>query len=141
MASPKLEDFLPLISLLLFLVGAVLSFHNLSARDRGTARAAYIWMSIPGTVTVALHIGHLIYAEHYYPGYVDNPFFLVFILLYVTFNPGWAVFPAVLVCAGFSRSSSPADKSALLLCCLLAALWIWGFLIDIYLLPNIQIEG
>lgn len=95
---------------------------------------------MPGAALAAVHIGRLIYSAYYYPGSFD-PLFLGFVGIYAFFNPGWLVFPAVLIRSGFAKSSDPADGFDLLMCGLLAALWIWGFWIEVFLILKISEIG
>jgi hypothetical protein len=132
------HDFLPFLSVLTFLGCTVMAARNLFAQDRGGARAAYIWLSLPGTLVAALAIGQLLYVAYSIPGAVSSPFAAWFILIYATYNPGWIIFPTVLVGNAVSKSSNPGDGFSLLMCCLLAALWLWGLWIDNNLLPRIM---
>jgi hypothetical protein len=100
--------------------------------------AAYIWLSLPGTLVAALAIGQLLYVAYSIPGAVNNPFAAWFMLLYATCNPGWIIFPTVIVGNAVSKSSNPGDGFSLLMCCLLAALWLWGYLIDNIFGPRIM---
>jgi hypothetical protein len=132
------HDFLPFLSVLTFLGCTVMAARNLFAPDRGGTRAAYIWLSLPGTLVAALAIGQLLYVAYSIPGAVSSPFAAWFILIYATYNPGWIIFPTVLVGNALSKSSNPGDGFSLLMCCLLAALWLWGLWIDNNLLPRIM---
>jgi|HubBroStandDraft_6_1064221.scaffolds.fasta_scaffold734361_1 hypothetical protein len=72
MISPPthVRELMPLLSMMAFLGCAVLAFHNLFAPDRGGARVAYIWLSLPGMLVAAFAIGQLFF---YDPGSISNP--------------------------------------------------------------------
>jgi len=137
-ATHTFKEFVPLLSMIAFLGCAALAFHNLFAPDRGGSRAAYVWLSLPGTLIAGLAIGQLLYQAYSIPGAVNNPFVAWFILIYAILNPGWIIFPTVLVSNAILKSSNPGDGFSLLMCCLLMALWLWGYLIDNVFLPRIS---
>ena len=131
-------EILPQCSLLLFLVCAAVSFYILITLDSGAARAAYIWMSVPGAAIAAIHIGFLINRGYSDPTSLANSLFVWFLLIYASLNPGWIIFPVVLIRNVFAKSSEPVNNFTWLICCLFSALWVWGFWIDTFVIPKIM---
>jgi hypothetical protein len=127
---------LPDLSVLTFLGCAGMAAFYLFLRDR--ARIAYIWLSLPGTLLAAIAIGQFVYVAYSMPNVIANPIVFLIILIYATFNPGWIIFPTVLVRNATSKSSIPLSGFSLLMCCLLMVLWVWGFWIDNSVWPRMM---
>ena len=126
---------LPDLSVLTFLGCVGMAALYLFVLDRG--RIAYIWLSLPGTLLAAIAIGRFVYVAYSKPNVIANPIVLLIMLIYATFNPGWIIFPTVLVRSATSKSSIPLNGFSLLICCLLMVLWLWGFWIDNSVWPRV----
>jgi hypothetical protein len=110
---------------------------HLSKLDQWSVRVAYVWLSLPGTLVAALTIGQFVYAACVSPKLTLNPFALSLVAMSAILNPGWIIFPTVLIKNATAESSSPVDGFFFMMCCLLTALWLWGFWIDNSVMPRI----
>jgi hypothetical protein len=129
------SDLVASLSPYLFVGCAGAACWNLT-RKQGSARAAYIWMSVPGTLLAVIYTA----GYFYYLSAFDGPplvifFVVMWMMMYSLLNPGSWIFPIVIVW-NVLAGPRPSDAKTWIGCVVLAALWVWGLVFDSVFLPK-----
>jgi hypothetical protein len=137
-----LDRFFPQLLWPLFIGCTYLAYRSLTPLI-GNSRRAYIWMSLPGTLLVlfeTIRVAPGLYSLAADGLLLPASFILLaWLALYGVLNPGWWVFPIVIV-ANALANPRPSDRSTWIRCCVLGGLWIWGRVFDNVFLPEISID-